>query len=64
MWEYLNNDDSSLQQFLDLWEDNETLSPDFKQEYRPQIEELFELMADYEKTKSEQTKLKLIDLIM
>ena len=63
MWNYLKNDNSSLQQFLDLWEEQNTMSTVFKEEYKPQAAHIFDLMADYETKKSKESKSLLLDLI-
>ena len=63
MWQYLQSDASSIQQFLDLWETQGTLSSDFKAEFKPQVAKIFDLMANYENKKNEQSKLALLDLI-
>ena len=63
MWQYLQNNESSLQQFLKLWEEQGTLSPVFKEEYKPQVEKIFDLMAQYETQKDAQSKNLLLDLI-
>ena len=63
MWQYLQSDASSIQQFLDLWETQGTLSTAFKAEFKPQVAKIFDLMANYENKKNEQSKLALLDLI-
>ena len=63
MWHYLKNDNSSLQQFLDLWGEQNTMSTVFKEEYKPQVAHIFDLMADYETKKSKESKSLLLDLI-
>ncbi len=63
MWQYLQNEECSLQQFLKLWQQQGTLSPVFKEEYRPQVEKIFDLMANYETQKDAQSKSLLLDLI-
>ena len=63
MWQFLQSDESSIQQFLDLWETQGTLSTAFKAEFKPQVAKIFDLMANYENKKNEQSKLALLDLI-
>ncbi len=63
MWRYLQNEDSSLQQFLSLWQQQGNLSAAFKEEFRPQIEKIFDLMAQYESRKDARSKNSLLELI-
>lgn len=63
MWQYLNSEQSAISGFIKLWEEQQTLSTPFKEEFRPQIERVFDLMADYETRKSKQSENLLLDLI-
>ena len=63
MWNYLKSDNSSLQKFLSLWKEQGTMSTVFKEEYKPQVAHIFDLMTEYENKKSKESKNLLLDLI-
>ena len=63
MWQYLASDAASLQKFIALWKEQSTMSPAFKDEYLPQIEHVFDLMADYESKKSKDAESSLLKLL-
>ena len=63
MWKLLDKEDSALQQFLLLWEKQETLSPAFTKEYSLQLKTIFQLMIDYETKKDKSTEGALLKLL-
>ena len=63
MWEHLNNDMSSVHQFLKLWKEKETLSLEFTEEFSKQTNEIFQLMIDYETKKDKASESALSKLI-
>ena len=52
MWKTLDANNSSLQQFLSVWEKQGTVSPAFVEEYQQQVDKIFQLMINYETKKS------------
>ncbi len=63
MWEYVNNEKSSLHQFLNLWKEQGTLSPAFTEEFAVSINAIFDKMLDYETKKDTQSENALLNLI-
>lgn len=63
MWQYLASDASSLQKFLKLWQEQNTMNAAFTEEFKPQIAHIFDLMADYESKKSKESESALLNLL-
>lgn len=63
MWTLLHSPDSSVQRFLTTWEEQGTMSPVFIEEYQPQIEQLFQLMIDYENKKDRKSESALLQVL-
>jgi hypothetical protein len=51
MWEVLNNDNKLVKSYLTLWEQKGSLNTAFIQEAKPQIEEAFNILIQYEEKK-------------
>ncbi len=51
MWEVLNNDNKLVKSYLKLWEQKGSLNTAFIQEAKPQIEEAFNILIQYEEKK-------------
>lgn len=51
MWEVLNNDNKLVKSYLALWEQKGTLNSAFIEEAKPQIEEAFNILIQYEEKK-------------
>jgi len=51
MWEVLNNDNKLVKSYLSLWEQKGSLNTAFIQEAKPQIEEAFNILIQYEERK-------------
>lgn len=51
MWEVLNNDNKLVLSYLTLWEQKGSLNTAFIQEAKPQIEEAFNILIQYEEKK-------------
>ncbi|UZO82409.1 hypothetical protein NBT05_08025 [Aquimarina sp. ERC-38] len=56
MWEYINSPNSSVSKFLKLWEEKDTLSPAFTEEFKVPIQRIFDLMVAYENKKDQPTE--------
>ncbi len=63
MWQLLNKEESSLQQFLKTWQAQETMSRAFVTEYEMQINTMLDLMIDYESKKEKQTESALLQFL-
>lgn len=63
MWALLHSPDSSIQRFLTTWEEQGSMSPVFIEEYQPQIEQLFQLMIDYENKKDRKSESALLQVL-
>jgi len=63
MWEVLNNDNKLIKSYLALWKQKGTLSPFFINEAKPQIEEAFNLLIQYEEKKDKTGSKPLLDFI-
>ncbi len=63
MWEYVNNEKSSLHQFLNLWKEQGTLSSAFTEEFTVNINAIFDKMLDFETKKDAQSENALLNLI-
>ena len=63
MWQYLDRPESSIHQFLDLWKEKNTLSPDFSVEFNKNINEMFDLLIDYETKKDQTSENAILQLI-
>lgn len=51
MWEVLNNDNKLVLSYLTLWEQKGTLNAAFIEEAKPQVEEAFNILIQYEEKK-------------
>lgn len=51
MWEVLNNDNKLVLSYLTLWEQKGSLNTAFIEEAKPQIEEAFNILIQYEEKK-------------
>ena len=63
MWEFINNPNSSINKFLALWEEQNTLSPAFIEEFRAPITRIFDLMVAYENNKDKPTENALLQVL-
>lgn len=63
MWEFINNSNSSINKFLALWEEQNTLSPAFIEEFRAPITRIFDLMVAYENNKDKPTENVLLQVL-
>ena len=63
MWQLMNSPDSSVQQFINTWEEQGNMSPVFVEEYRPQVLKLFQLMIDYENKKDRKSENALLQVL-
>lgn len=63
MWEFLNNENSSIHRFLRLWKEKKTLNPAFAAEFGEQTNEIFDHMITYETKKDKQSEAALIGLM-
>ncbi|MGB5944064.1 MAG: hypothetical protein WBG71_14365 [Leeuwenhoekiella sp.] len=62
MWKYMD-EKSSINDFLELWKETETLSDALLPEYKAQVQTIFDLMADYENRKTRETENALLAAI-
>lgn len=63
MWEVLDNDNKLIKSYLQLWQDRETLNMAFIEEAKPQIEEAFNILIQYEEKKSKTNGSIILDFI-
>lgn len=56
MWELHNSEGSALQGFFKQWKAQGTMSEVFIQEFTPEVSRMFDLMVDYENSKSKQSE--------
>ncbi|MEM7382293.1 MAG: hypothetical protein AAF361_14000, partial [Bacteroidota bacterium] len=63
MWNYMNRDESVIQDFLRTWEAQGTMSEPFTQEFAPQIKKAFDLMVDYESKKTKASENAILSFI-
>ncbi|NAS13080.1 hypothetical protein [Poritiphilus flavus] len=63
MWNYMNREDSAIQDFLRTWEAQGTMSEVFTEEFSPQITKAFDLMVDYESKKTKASENAILSFI-
>ena len=63
MWEVLNNDNKLIKSYLSLWERKGSLNTDFIKEAKPQIEEAFNILIQYEENKDKTNENAVINFI-
>lgn len=63
MWEVLNNDNKLIKSYLALWQQKGTLNPAFIQEAKPQIEEAFNILIQYEEKKDKTNQNAVVNFI-
>ncbi len=56
MWELITREGSTINDFFKTWESQGTMSQPFIDEFKPQINEIFDLMIDYESKKDKQAE--------
>ena len=56
MWRVLNNEEKLIGSYLTLWKEKGTLNTVFINEAKPQIEEAFDILIDYEEKKDKKTE--------
>lgn len=63
MWKLLNNENKLIRSYLKLWKEKDSVSSFFISEAKPQVEEAFNLLIDYEKRKDKTGSQPLLDFI-
>ena len=56
MWELMTNENKLMGSYLKLWEEKGTLNTAFVEEAKPQIEEAFNILIQYEEKKDEKNE--------
>ncbi|WP_372756895.1 hypothetical protein [Mariniflexile sp.] len=56
MWEVMGNENKLMGSYLKLWENKGTLNPAFIEEAKPQIEEAFNILIQFEEKKDKKSE--------
>jgi hypothetical protein len=63
MWEVLHNDKNLIGSYLKLWEEKGRLNPVFIDEAKPQIEQAFDILIQFEEKKDKKSETILSNFI-
>lgn len=63
MWRVMNTDKKLIRSYLALWKEKGTLNIAFINEAKPQIEEAFDILIDYEEKKDKKAAAAITDFI-
>ncbi len=63
MWQLLASENSAVQDFFETWESQGSMSEAFIPEFKPEINNLFDLMIDYESKKDKKAENALMGIL-